>query len=147
MVFRNQFWMVSLISFSPFSCEKLKRVAPSEAVRGFSDGVTTRYYKFYIRLFFPKNLLLLINATRKKIKHPWPTSLLYDTMATMAPRPPTPKSCRNTTRTWGVTAKRISASSWGQYASFWRSGDEKSTSHHFKNSPFVSGRAEPMHIE
>jgi hypothetical protein len=26
-------------------CEKLKRVAPSEAVPGFSDGVTTRYYK------------------------------------------------------------------------------------------------------
>ena len=58
--------MVSLFSFSQFSCEKLKRVAPSEAVPGFSDGVTTRYYNFYISLFFPKYLLLLIHATRKK---------------------------------------------------------------------------------
>ena len=138
--------MVSLFSFSQFSCEKLKRVAPSEAVRGFSDGVTTRYYKFYIRLFFPKNLLLLINATEKSTRN-LPLSLSYDTMATMALRPPSPKSCRNTTRTRGVAAKRTSASSWGQYASFRRSGDEKSTSHHFKNSPFVPRRAEPMHIE
>ncbi len=41
-VFRNKFRMVSHFSFSQFSCEKLKRVAPSEAVPGFSDGVTTR---------------------------------------------------------------------------------------------------------
>jgi hypothetical protein len=138
--------MVSLFSFSQFSCEKLKRVAPSEAVPGFSDGVTTRYHNFYISLFFPKYLLLLINATRKKIKHVQPTSLLYDTMATMALRPPSPKSCRNTTRTRGVAAKRILTNSWGQYASFRRSSDEKSTSHHFKNSPFVPGRAEPMNM-
>ena len=57
--------MVSLFSFSQFSCEKLKRVTPYEAVPGFSDGVTTRYYNFYISAFFPK-YLLLINATRKK---------------------------------------------------------------------------------
>ncbi len=29
-----------------------------------------------------------MHATRKKIKHAQPTSLSYDTMATMAPRPP-----------------------------------------------------------
>jgi hypothetical protein len=46
--------MVSLFSFSQFSCEKLKRVTPYEAVPGFSDGVTTRYYNFYISAFFPK---------------------------------------------------------------------------------------------
>ena len=56
-VIGNQFRMVSLFSFSQFSCEKLKRVAPSEAVPGFSDGKTTRYYIFYISLFFPKYLL------------------------------------------------------------------------------------------
>jgi hypothetical protein len=65
--------MVSLFSFSQFSCEKLKRVAPSEAVPGFSDGVTTRYYNFYIGAFFPKYLLLLINATCKN--NAQPTSL------------------------------------------------------------------------
>jgi hypothetical protein len=80
--------MVSLFNFSQFSCEKLKRVAPSEAVPGFSDGVTMRYHNFYISLFFPKYLLSLINATCKKIKHAQPTSLSYDTMVTMAPRPP-----------------------------------------------------------
>ncbi len=55
----------------------------------------------------------------------------------MALHPPSPKSCRNTTRTWGIAAKRISASSWGQYVSFRWSSDEKSTNHHFKNSPRV----------
>jgi hypothetical protein len=58
--------MVSLFSFSQLSCEKLKRVAPSEAVPGYSDGVTTRYYNYYTSAFFPKYLLLLIHATRKK---------------------------------------------------------------------------------
>jgi hypothetical protein len=43
--------------------------------------------QFLHKSFFPKYLLLLINATRKKIKHAQPTSLSYDTMATMAPRP------------------------------------------------------------
>ena len=76
MVFRNQFRMVSLFSFSQFSCEKLKRVAPSEVVPGFSDGVTTRYYNFYIRAFFPKYLLLLINATRKKSTRNLPLSIV-----------------------------------------------------------------------
>jgi hypothetical protein len=109
--------MVSLFSFSQFSCEKLKRVAPSEAVPGFSDGVTTREYNFNISASFPKYLLLLINATRKKARATY-LSLSYDTMAMMALRPPSPKSCQNTTRTRGVAAKRISASSWGQYASF-----------------------------
>jgi hypothetical protein len=68
--------MVSLFSFSQFSCEKLKRVAPSKAVPGFSDGVTTRYYNFYISLFFPKYLLLLINATRKKSTRNLPLSII-----------------------------------------------------------------------
>ncbi len=144
-MFRNQFRMVSLFSFSQFSCEKLKRVAPYEAVPGFSDGVTMRYFNFYISLFFPKYSLLLINAMRKIIKHVQPT--IPWRRWRHAPLVRNPKSCRNTTRTRGVTAKRISASSWGQYTSFQRSGDKKSTSHHFKNSPFVSGRAEPMHIE
>jgi hypothetical protein len=31
----------NLFSFSQFSCEKLKRFAPSEAVPGVLDGVTT----------------------------------------------------------------------------------------------------------
>ena len=40
-------------------------------------------------------------------------------------RPHSSKSCRNTTRTRGVAAKRISASSWGQCASFRCSGHVK----------------------
>jgi hypothetical protein len=52
MVFRNQFWMgANLFSFSQFSCEKLKGFAPSEAISGFSDGVTTRYYIFFFSVF------------------------------------------------------------------------------------------------
>jgi hypothetical protein len=47
----------------------------------------------------------------------------------------------------GIAAKRISASSWGQCASFRCSGDKKSTWNHFENSPFVPRRAQPMHIE
>ena len=43
--------VLSLFSFSQFSCEKLKRVAPSEAIQGFSDGVTTRYYIFYVSYY------------------------------------------------------------------------------------------------
>jgi hypothetical protein len=37
----------NLFSFSQFSCEKLKRFAPSEAVPGFLDGVTTRSFVFF----------------------------------------------------------------------------------------------------
>ncbi len=40
-------------------------------------------------------------------------------------RPHSSKSCQNTTRTRGVAAKRISASSWGQCASFRCSGHVK----------------------
>ena len=76
MVFGNRFRMVSLFSFSQFSCEKLKRVAPSEAVPGFSDCVTTRYYNFYMSAFFPKYLLLLINATCKKSTPILPLSIV-----------------------------------------------------------------------
>ena len=36
----------NLFSFSQFSCEKLKRFAPSEAVPGFLDGVTMRSLVF-----------------------------------------------------------------------------------------------------
>jgi hypothetical protein len=50
----------NLFSFSQLSCEKLKRFAPSEAVPGFSDGVTTRSYVFFLKYFFPKGLLMLI---------------------------------------------------------------------------------------
>jgi hypothetical protein len=38
----------NLFSVSQFSCEKLKRFTPSNAVPGFSDGVTTRYYNFFL---------------------------------------------------------------------------------------------------
>ena len=124
-----------------------KRVAPSEVVPDFSNGMTiSYYYNFQISVIFPKYLLLLIHSTCKN--NAQLTSIVsYDTMAAMAQRPPSPRSCWITTRTRGVAAKRISASSWGQYASFRRSGHEKSTSYHFKNSPFVQGHAEPLHIE
>ncbi len=48
----------NLFSFSQFSCEKLKRFAPSEAVLGISDGVTTGSYIISLKYFFPKCLLL-----------------------------------------------------------------------------------------
>jgi hypothetical protein len=48
----------NLFSFSQFSCEKLKRFTPSEAVPGFLDGVTTRSYIFFLSILFPKCLLL-----------------------------------------------------------------------------------------
>ncbi len=37
----------NLFCFSQFSCEELKTFAPSEAVLGFLDGVTTRSYVFF----------------------------------------------------------------------------------------------------
>ncbi len=43
---------VNLFSFSQFSCEKLKRFAPMEAVPGVLDGVTTRSYIFFSEVFF-----------------------------------------------------------------------------------------------
>jgi hypothetical protein len=49
---------VIFFSFSQFSCENLKRFAPSEAVPGVLDGVTTRSYVFSLKHFFPKCLLL-----------------------------------------------------------------------------------------
>jgi hypothetical protein len=48
----------NLFSLSQFSCEKLKRFAPSEAIPGILDGVTTRSYVFSLKYFFPKCLLL-----------------------------------------------------------------------------------------
>ncbi len=42
----------NLFSLSQFSCEKLKKLAPSEAVPGFLDGVTTRFYIFFLSIFF-----------------------------------------------------------------------------------------------
>ncbi len=141
-VFRNQFRIgANLFSFSQFSCEKLKRFAPSEAVSGFSDGVTTRYYIFFLKCFFLKDLLLLLRCAKKKM-HNLPLS--YDNMATMAPPPPHPKSCRNMTRTQVTSAKRISPSSRGQCTSFRCNGHKKSTSHHTQNSPCVPKRADPM---
>jgi hypothetical protein len=41
----------NLFCYSQFSCEKLKRFAPSEAVPGFSDGETTSL-KFFSEVFF-----------------------------------------------------------------------------------------------
>jgi hypothetical protein len=48
----------NLFSFSQFSCEKLRRFAPSDAVPGLLDGVTPRSYIFSLKYFFPKCLLL-----------------------------------------------------------------------------------------
>ena len=42
----------NLFSFSQFSCEKLKRFAPSEAVPGFLDGMTTRFLCFFLKYVF-----------------------------------------------------------------------------------------------
>jgi hypothetical protein len=39
----------NLFSFSQFSCKKLKRFAPSKAIPGISDGVTTRFYGFFLK--------------------------------------------------------------------------------------------------
>jgi hypothetical protein len=39
----------NLFSFSQFSCEKLKRFAPSKAISGISDGVTMRSYGFFLK--------------------------------------------------------------------------------------------------
>jgi hypothetical protein len=39
----------NLFSFSQFSCEELKRFAPSEAVPGVSDVLTTRSYGFFLK--------------------------------------------------------------------------------------------------
>ena len=47
----------------------------------------------------------------------------------------------------GRGKKDTGESSWGQCASFRCSGEVKSTSIHFENSPFVPERAEPMHTE
>ena len=94
----------SLFSFSQFSCEKLKRVAPSEAVPGFSNGMTISYYNFQISVIFPKYLLLLIHSTCKN--NAQLTSIVsYDTMAAMAQRPPSPRPCWITTRTRGSRQK------------------------------------------
>ncbi len=62
------------------------------------------------------------------------------------PPPPHPKSCQNMTRTWETLAKRILMSSWGQCASFQCNGQEKSMRNHSKNSPLVSKRTEPLHM-
>jgi hypothetical protein len=54
---------VNLFSVSQFSCEKLKRFAPSEAVPGISDGVTTRSYIFFLSIFFLSVYYYINNAT------------------------------------------------------------------------------------
>jgi (p)ppGpp synthase/HD superfamily hydrolase len=74
---------------------------------------------------------------RKKVQPT--TSLSYDTMATMALRPPHPKSCQNMTRSQGAAAKRISAISWGQCASFQCNSHKKK-----QNSPFVSNKVKNL---
>ncbi len=73
----------NLFSFSQFSCEKLKRVAPSEGVSGFSDGVTTRNYIFFL-IVFSLSIYYYYYAAQKKMRN---LPLSYDIMATMAPPP------------------------------------------------------------
>jgi hypothetical protein len=142
MVFRNQFWMgANLFSFSQFSCEKLKRVAPFEAVSGFSDGVTTRYCVFFLSVFSLRIYYYYHAALKKKL-----ATYLYRTITWQRwrPPPPHPKSCRNMMRTWVTSAKRISPSNRGQCTLFLCNGHKKSTSYHTKNSPCVPERADPM---
>jgi hypothetical protein len=57
----------NLFSFSQFSCEKLKRFAPSEAISGFSDGVTTRYYIVFLSVL-SLSIYYYQNAALKKIR-------------------------------------------------------------------------------
>jgi hypothetical protein len=52
----------NLFSFSQLSCEKLKRFAPSKAIPGFLDGVTTRSSVFFLKYFF-LNVYYYINNT------------------------------------------------------------------------------------
>ena len=110
--------MVALFSFSQFSCEKLKRVAPSEAVSGFSDGVTTRYYIFFLSVFSLSIYYYYYAALKKKC-----TTYLYRTITWQQWRHP--KSCQNMTRTWVTSAKIISPSSRGQCVSFQCNGHKK----------------------
>jgi hypothetical protein len=49
-------------SFSQFSCEKLKGFAPSKAVPGILDGVTTRSYLFFLSIFFLSVYYYINNA-------------------------------------------------------------------------------------
>ena len=141
-VFRNRFRMVSLFSFSQFSCEKLKRVAPSEAVPGFSDGVTTRYYNFYISLFFPTSLLLLINATRKKRTRNLPLSIIQyhgdDGAAEIVPKHNEDSRGRG---------KRNIGEKLGSVRVISMKRRRKKHEPSLQKPPFVPGRAEPMHIE
>jgi hypothetical protein len=53
----------NLFSFSQFLCEKLKRFAPSEAIPGILDGVTTRSYVFFLSIFFISVCYYINNAT------------------------------------------------------------------------------------
>ncbi len=47
---------VNLFSFSQFSCEKLKRFAPSKAFPGILDSVTTRSYVFSLNSLTAKSV-------------------------------------------------------------------------------------------
>jgi hypothetical protein len=53
---------VNLFSFSQFLYEKLKRFTPTEAIPGFLDDVTTRYYNFFLRIFFLSVYYYINNA-------------------------------------------------------------------------------------
>jgi hypothetical protein len=53
----------NLLGFSQFSCQKLKRFAPSKAVPSFSDGVTARSYIFFLSIFF-LSVYYYINSAR-----------------------------------------------------------------------------------
>jgi hypothetical protein len=84
-VFRNQFRMgANLFSFSQFSCEKLTRFAPSKSVSGFSDGVTTRYYIFFLSVFSLSIYYYYYAALKKKR-----TTYLHRTITWWRWRPPT----------------------------------------------------------
>jgi hypothetical protein len=141
MVFRNKFGMgANLFSFSQFSCEKLKRFAPSKAVSGFSDGVTTGYYIFFLCVFSLSIYYYYYAVLKKKMRN---LPLLYDNMATMAP-PPSSEIMPKHEEDSGDIGKKISPSSRGQCASFRCNGHKKSTSHHTQNSLCVPKCADPM---
>ncbi len=74
----------NLFSFSQFSCEELKKIAPSEAIPGFLDGVTTRYCVFFWSVFLPKCLPILTRYANNN------QTYLYipENIMTMAPPPP-----------------------------------------------------------
>ncbi len=137
------------ISFSHFSCEKQISSHPSEAVPGFSDGTTTSMTNFFPKYFYPKYFYYITYSLSQRESSIVRSCPLLSFIGDHGASPPLSVIRKNKMSVGVIAAKRISASSWGQCASFQSSSDKKSTWHHFKNSPFafVPRRAQPMHIE